>query len=502
MGKSRKKKENPTADTDSDRLSEGGSSGYSHSYTSKESTTKKYHLRSGSNRDSASEGEGKDDLERSNGYAALAGLQEEEENEASSDSEEEDQPRTQEARPALPRKEKPPPPLVFTSSLRDSHKALISRIQQSTKYFHVVHRQEDTAIYFDVDKDKQDFINKNSNQYDMYTYSNRTKQTRAFVVRGMPTDCTAEDIKIELLELGQKVDKTYLLKKTKYPLFMVVLEDKVTPAQLNKNCQYLSHAKVRWEWYKTTKRLTQCRRCQRWGHAAGSCLARSPRCLKCAQPHETRACQKTPDTPASCANCTLDHPANFNGCAAYQNYKAARERAAAQARTRQQPRTAQQRRTAGNFRPAPPPMVNPWTRNQEAQPSAPPPKAPGEAFPPLPGPAHQRPTHQEKARSQTAGTSPRSAASPGTSHPPPNSRPSSPEGGTPTPSARQDAPHPMPAGWTRLSRVVDRINTEIDLDWIATQLELYVDTILSTYDPDTHVLAHNAYVKAIRNGRP
>ncbi|XP_063988300.1 uncharacterized protein LOC135168239 [Diachasmimorpha longicaudata] len=75
--------------------------------------------------------------------------------------------------------------------------------------------------------------------------------------------------------------------------------------------------KITWEHYMNKRRITQCRRCQEWGHSTTNCVAK-PLCLKCAENHLTRECTKTRDTPATCANCGGKHPANATSCEAYK----------------------------------------------------------------------------------------------------------------------------------------------------------------------------------------
>lgn len=272
---------------------------------------------------------------------------------------------------------------------------------------------------------------------------------------------------------------------------MVVIEGKITPTLLNASYKYLSHAKVRWEWYRSTKRLTQCRRCQRWGHAASSCLARNPSCLKCAQAHETRNCTKSPDVPAVCANCRQDHPANYNGCEAYIKYKDSRERASNQMRERRHPNPGPPQQPPRRYIPAPPPAINPWTRSRADQTPASPLQGPREEFPPLresrsAGPNSQGPPlpPSRDSRQQSPPAQSQSAES------------------QPPQTTQEDHRPPMPNGWARLSSVAERFNREVDLDWIATQLEIFLDRLKTGTTPEHHLEARSEYVRAIKNGRP
>lgn len=60
-------------------------------------------------------------------------------------------------------------------------------------------------------------------------------------------------------------------------------------------------------------RLSQCHRCQGYGHGASFCAV-APACVKCAGPHLTRDCTKKIEQPPKCVNCGGAHPANYRSC--------------------------------------------------------------------------------------------------------------------------------------------------------------------------------------------
>lgn len=70
---------------------------------------------------------------------------------------------------------------------------------------------------------------------------------------------------------------------------------------------------VRMETVNKRTQTIQCKRCQQFYHSAAYCT-RSPRCVKCGEGHESRSCNKPPDTKATCENCRGDHPTNYRGC--------------------------------------------------------------------------------------------------------------------------------------------------------------------------------------------
>lgn len=56
-----------------------------------------------------------------------------------------------------------------------------------------------------------------------------------------------------------------------------------------------------------------CYNCQRFGHHSSTCTM-SPRCMKCAEGHQTRDCKKPKGTPCTCCNCGGSHPSSHRGC--------------------------------------------------------------------------------------------------------------------------------------------------------------------------------------------
>lgn len=165
-------------ESDPDKLSEGSSPGTSSTYSSDGSTTR-YYLRKTKNNSSpdlSSDEERRDGLNLSNGYAALSDIEEREaeENDDSSNADEEAQPDIQEHAPTPPRSGKPPPPLIFNESQRDKHKVLVKRAQDYTEKFHIVHRQDNTALYFEDEKHKNGFVRDFNHAYDMHTYASKT----------------------------------------------------------------------------------------------------------------------------------------------------------------------------------------------------------------------------------------------------------------------------------------------------------------------------------------
>lgn len=81
------------------------------------------------------------------------------------------------------------------------------------------------------------------------------------------------------------------------------------------------YTKVVIEEPRKKKHIPQCVRCQQYGHTRSYCNY-APRCVRCGLAHESSTCIKTRDTPAKCANCKGEHPANYRGCQTLRELRA------------------------------------------------------------------------------------------------------------------------------------------------------------------------------------
>ena len=67
--------------------------------------------------------------------------------------------------------------------------------------------------------------------------------------------------------------------------------------------------------YKGPAGVTQCYRCQEFGHLAAYCR-KEEKCVRCSGNHKVSAC--TQNVTLKCANCRGQHPARFRQCPEYQ----------------------------------------------------------------------------------------------------------------------------------------------------------------------------------------
>ena len=107
------------------------------------------------------------------------------------------------------------------------------------------------------------------------------------------------------------------MRGTRRPAFLIIMDRDVTLRQLEGKVKTLCNTRVWWSRHTNNKVISQCHRCQQWGHATSNCGAPA-KCLKCAGPHLTAECK--PEIAAEefkCANCSGNHCANSTDCPVY-----------------------------------------------------------------------------------------------------------------------------------------------------------------------------------------
>lgn len=109
--------------------------------------------------------------------------------------------------------------------------------------------------------------------------------------------------------------KTSSIQTYANPIYMLTF-DCETDMKTIWNIKHICYVKVKWEKYKNSRLVTQCRNCHMFGHGTIYCQNKA-RCVKCDNQHTTKDCTKTTDTPPTCVNCKGPHLANFSQCPEY-----------------------------------------------------------------------------------------------------------------------------------------------------------------------------------------
>lgn len=174
---------------------------------------------------------------------------------------------------------------------------------------------------------------------EFHTFQLPSDKKPKIVIRGLHFSTSQEDITTALADQGYtatsvtnvlsrrivKTDENDRQSVTRNPLPLFFVD--ISPDTFNDkiyDIKYLLAYKISIEEPYKKRSLPQCTRCQSYSHTKSYC--RHPyRCVRCGQDHQSGACQKSINTPATCANCKGPHPANYKGCLAYQKLRTQRQ---------------------------------------------------------------------------------------------------------------------------------------------------------------------------------
>lgn len=154
-----------------------------------------------------------------------------------------------------------------------------------------------------------------------HTYQLPSEKLLYVVIKGISEPIETSEIKEELEKRGFHPENVSRMRsrKDKRALHMVLVTVPKTENSIYKIRDILGLV-VTVEDQKSPNRVSQCHRCQRFGHAQSRCAA-NPKCVKCAGNHLTSECTIDKQTPPKCANCLQQHPASYRGCSAWPKVK-------------------------------------------------------------------------------------------------------------------------------------------------------------------------------------
>lgn len=162
-----------------------------------------------------------------------------------------------------------------------------------------------------------------NNNVSFHSYQSKEEKPYRVVIRNMHHSTDTSFIKQELLNKGfvtrNIMPVTHKSTNTPLPIFFVDIEPSPTNSEIFKLTS-LCYTKIKVEIPHPKKVIPQCHRCQTYGHTRGYCN-HSPRCVRCGEHHESTTCTKDRSSPAKCALCGGNHPANFRGCQSHLDLK-------------------------------------------------------------------------------------------------------------------------------------------------------------------------------------
>lgn len=155
-----------------------------------------------------------------------------------------------------------------------------------------------------------------------YTFTTMDKKPLRLVLKGVHHSYTPTDITDDLLTQKVKVINVQPMfgkGRVNMDMFIVNFEQGTKIAELTKAIKYVCHQSISWHQFVKKDVGTQCRKCQRFGHAASNC-GLEYRCVKCTERHAPGDCPLENDQPAKCVNCNDAHPASYKKCPVYVKY--------------------------------------------------------------------------------------------------------------------------------------------------------------------------------------
>lgn len=162
------------------------------------------------------------------------------------------------------------------------------------------------------------FLKDNDAEY--HTYQLKSDKAFRVVLRNLHPSTPVSEISAAIEEIGHSVRQVTNIihhrTKIPLPLFFVDLEIDENNSDIFDVTSIL-YTKIKVEEPHKQRQIPQCLNCQSYGHTKSYC-SYSPRCVKCGGNHLSTNCSKSRETPATCALCNDNHPANYKGCTVYK----------------------------------------------------------------------------------------------------------------------------------------------------------------------------------------
>lgn len=209
-------------------------------------------------------------------------------------------------------------PLFLTANIQVV-KNVLQNIQFSSRPLIKVKNSSSTQVLCATSEDKKKVIDKlRSQQIPYHTFTDPADKPSYFLMKGYFDD-SCENILATFKSCNVPATKvSYFIRNNDYVIYLVHFDKSVTLNVLNHSHKIIDGIVVRWEiLMKSNKKITQCFRCQQWGHSSVNC-GQIQKCVKCAESHDPGACLRTSrEGDPKCCNCNGSHSSNHRGCPVY-----------------------------------------------------------------------------------------------------------------------------------------------------------------------------------------
>lgn len=219
-----------------------------------------------------------------------------------------------------------PQPIIITSKI-DGLENFHQKIKKLCKSKFVAQYNRDTIkLNFETDLDYKTVCDDLTlYEVEYYTYTAQGDRLKKIVMKAAPY-LTEDNIKNELKANNLNVESVKKLSskssnQSKSFLIAIKNSENVAVSDLTA-VKTVDSVRVQWQTFNRRDTISQCHRCQGFGHGSSNCQ-RLARCVKCAGQHLSSACPlgKRTETPR-CINCQGPHPANYRFCPKYAAYQA------------------------------------------------------------------------------------------------------------------------------------------------------------------------------------
>lgn len=215
------------------------------------------------------------------------------------------------------------PPIVITKPFKNPKDAIlnITKMMKRNASFKILKEGYSVTLEsLDDHGTLKEFLSQQKIPF--YTYTTLDKKPVRLVLKGIHHSYSPEDIAADLATKNVKtlsIQPMFAKGKVNMDMFIINLEQGTKIAELMKSIKYVCYQTVTWQPFIKKDKGTQCRKCQRFGHAATNC-GLEYRCVKCTHRHAPGDCPLEDDQAATCVNCNGNHPANYRKCTAYTKY--------------------------------------------------------------------------------------------------------------------------------------------------------------------------------------
>ena len=209
---------------------------------------------------------------------------------------------------------------VFVNSSIQVVRNVFESIKFTAKPLLKVRGSSSVQVLCFTSEDKENLLAKlQSKQIQFHTFTDTADKPNYFLLKGFYHAPCAELLSLLKESKVPAIKVTDFIRNDNYVIYLVHFDKTVNVQMLNHSHKHVDGIVIKWDLLKkSNKKVTQCFKCQSWGHSADNC-GYTPRCVKCSESHAKGSCPRTTRIgDPTCCNCGGPHSANHRGCPAYK----------------------------------------------------------------------------------------------------------------------------------------------------------------------------------------